>query len=143
MIDSLTGFEIALAPGFRTDFRESLYRMIRALTKTGVTILSTIEVRETFTEFSVSSQAISFLSDDILRLRYVSGEGQLRRMMVVVKMRRSLHSIDMREFIITSRGIVVGDRVEGFFGLTAGDPWSPRREPGIEPDPSGVADGQP
>src|SRR6202047_4173338 len=28
VIDSLVGFEMALAPGFRSDFRESLYRMI-------------------------------------------------------------------------------------------------------------------
>ncbi len=28
VIDSLAGFEVALAPGFRADFRESLYRMI-------------------------------------------------------------------------------------------------------------------
>ena len=32
VIDSLVGFEMALAPGFRDDFRESLYRMIVALT---------------------------------------------------------------------------------------------------------------
>ena len=31
-IESLAGFELALAPGFREDFRESLYRMIGALT---------------------------------------------------------------------------------------------------------------
>jgi circadian clock protein KaiC len=41
---------MALAPGFRADFRESLYRMIGALTRTGVTIVSTVEVTETFTE---------------------------------------------------------------------------------------------
>ena len=45
VIDSLVGFEMALAPGFRTDFRESLYRMIGALTRLGVTIVSTVEVR--------------------------------------------------------------------------------------------------
>ena len=32
VIDSLSGFELALAPTFREDFRESLYRMIGALT---------------------------------------------------------------------------------------------------------------
>jgi circadian clock protein KaiC len=32
MIDSLAGFEMALSPGFRADFRKSLYRMIFALT---------------------------------------------------------------------------------------------------------------
>ena len=88
VIDSLAGFEMALAPGFRTDFRESLYRMIGALTRTGVTILSTVEVQETFTGFTFSAYAISFLSDDILRLRYVEIDGQLRKMMVVIKMRR-------------------------------------------------------
>ncbi|HVQ37919.1 MAG TPA: ATPase domain-containing protein, partial [Pyrinomonadaceae bacterium] len=98
VIDSLAGFEMALAPGFRTDFRESLYRMIGALTRTGVTILSTVEVQEVFTGFTLSSYAISFLSDDILRLRFVSINGQLRKMMVVVKMRRSSHSKDLREF---------------------------------------------
>jgi len=66
-IDSLAGFEMALAPTFRTDFRESLYRMIGALTRTGVTILSTVEVVETFTELALSPYSISFLSDDIIR----------------------------------------------------------------------------
>ncbi len=76
VIDSPAGFEMALAPGFREDFRESLYRMIGALTRVGVTILSTVEEQETFTEFGFSSYAISFLSDDILRLRYISIAGQ-------------------------------------------------------------------
>ncbi|HXN49965.1 MAG TPA: ATPase domain-containing protein, partial [Bryobacteraceae bacterium] len=44
VIDSLVGFEMALAPSFRADFRESLYRMIGALTGSGVTILSTVEI---------------------------------------------------------------------------------------------------
>jgi circadian clock protein KaiC len=125
VIDSLAGFEMALAPGFRTDFRESLYRMIGALTRLGVTILSTVEVQEVFTGFALSSYAISFLSDDILRLRYVSINGQLRKMMVVIKMRRSSHSIDMREFDVTSGGIVIGQRFQGYRGLTTGvpGPW--------------------
>lgn len=126
VIDSLAGFEMALAPGFRTDFRESLYRMIGALTRIGVTILSTVEVQETFTGFTLSSYAISFLSDDILRLRFVSINGQLRKMMVVIKMRRSTHSIDMREFEITSEGLVIGARLTGYRGLTTGvpGPWN-------------------
>jgi circadian clock protein KaiC len=130
VIDSLAGFEMALAPAFRTDFRESLYRMIGALTRLGVTVLSTVEVQETFTGFDFSSYAISFLSDDILRLRFVSINGQLRKMMVVIKMRRSAHSIDMREFHITPDGIVIGERLKGFRGLTTGVPGPWHAEPG-------------
>ena len=55
VIDSLVGFEMALAPGFRADFRESLYRMIGALTGAGITILSTVEVEDTFDAMPFSS----------------------------------------------------------------------------------------
>lgn len=131
VIDSLAGFEMALAPSFRADFRESLYRMIGALTRLGVTILSTVEVEETFTSMGLSTYAISFLSDDILRLRYVSIEGQLRRMALVVKMRSAQHSIDMREYQITSQGVVVGERLRGYRALTSGvpGPWNPGTAP--------------
>ena len=79
VIDSLAGFEMALAPGFRVDFRESLYRMIGALTGIGVTILSTVEMEESFTESSLSTFLVSFLTDDIIRLRYVEIEGRFAR----------------------------------------------------------------
>jgi circadian clock protein KaiC len=125
-IDSLVGFEMALAPGFRTDFRESLYRMIVALTRLGVTIVSTVEVEEEFTSMNLSNFSVSFLADDIVRLRYVSINGQLRRMLLVVKMRRSQHSIDMVEYQVTSKGMVIGEPLRGYCGLTSGipGPWS-------------------
>jgi circadian clock protein KaiC len=83
VIDSLVGLELALAPSFRADFRESLYRMIGALTRMGVTIISTVEIEENFTSLSLSNFTVSFLADDILRLRYVSINGQLRKMLLV------------------------------------------------------------
>ncbi|MDB6132907.1 MAG: putative circadian clock protein KaiC [Verrucomicrobiales bacterium] len=68
VIDSLMGFEMALAPGFRQDFRESLYRMIVALTGAGVKILTTVEVEDSFAGMPFSHHAISFLTDDIIRM---------------------------------------------------------------------------
>lgn len=122
VIDSLAGFELALAPGFREDFRESLYRMIGALTRTGVTIVSTVELVESFTELALSPYAISFLSDDILRLRYVEIDGQLRKVLMVVKMRAGDHSKDIREYEITSAGLRLGARLTGYHGLVSGVP---------------------
>jgi circadian clock protein KaiC len=117
---------MALAPGFRTDFRESLYRMIAALTRLGVTIVSTVEVAEEFTSLNLSNFTVSFLADDILRLRYVSINGQLRKMLLVVKMRRSQHSVDLCEYQITSKGVVIGQPLRGYRALTSGipSPWS-------------------
>lgn len=122
VIDSLVGFEMALAPGFRTDFRESLYRMIAALTRLGVTIVSTVEIEENFTSMNLSNFTVSFLADDILRLRYVSIDGQMRKMLLVVKMRRSRHSVDMVEYTISPEGFRMGERLRGFRGLTTGIP---------------------
>jgi circadian clock protein KaiC len=126
VIDSLVGFEMALAPGFREDFRESLYRMIAALTRLGVTIISTVEIEEEFTSMVLSKFTVSFLADDIVRMRYVSINGQFRKMLMVVKMRRSAHSIDMHEYQITSDGVVIGEPLRGYRGLTSGipEPWS-------------------
>ncbi|MDQ3369319.1 MAG: protein kinase, partial [Myxococcota bacterium] len=107
VIDSLVGFEMALAPSFRVDFRESLYRMIAALTGAGVTILTTVEIEDSFTSFEFSHYTISFLTDDIIRLRYIEIDGQIRRVIVVIKMRGGDHSKDIHEYVITSKGIVV------------------------------------
>jgi len=123
VIDSLVGFEMALAPGFRADFRESLYRMIGALTGAGVTILSTVEVEDKFTEMSLSHYTISFLTDDIIRMRYVEIDGQLRKVMVVIKMRGGNHSKDIREYVITNKGVVlIHPRSTEYEGLTTGIP---------------------
>ncbi len=123
VIDSLVGFEMALAPGFREDFRESLYRMIAALTGAGVTIVSTVEIEDSFTSFQFSHYAISFLTDDILRLRYVEIDGQLRKILVVVKMRGGNHSKDIREYIIDEKGVVIiSPQRTDYTGLTTGQP---------------------
>ena len=53
VIDSLSGFELALAPTFREDFRESLYRLVAALTGMGVTVMMTAELEDTYTRPSV------------------------------------------------------------------------------------------
>ena len=138
VIDSLVGFEMALAPGFRADFRESLYRMISALTGAGVTILSTVEVEDTFTALPFSQYTISFLTDDIIRMRYVEIDGQLRKVMVVIKMRGGNHSKDIREYVITEKGVVViSPRSTEYNGLTTGIPQrtGPRQSQGEEAAP--------
>ena len=136
VIDSLVSLEMALAPGFREDFRESLYRLIVALTGAGVTIVSTVEVEDSFTGFSFSHYTISFLTDDIIRMRYVEIDGQLRKVMVVIKMRGGNHSKDIREYVITGKGVVViQPRSTDYDGLTTGIPTRTGPRPAQKPEP--------
>ena len=139
VIDSLVGFEMALAPGFRADYRESLYRMIGALTGAGITILSTVEVEDTFTSLSFSHYAISFLTDDIIRMRYVEIDGQLRKVIVVIKMRGGNHSKDIREYIITDKGLVViGPRQTDYKLLSTGIPERAGHREEAAPEPKAM-----
>lgn len=107
VIDSVSGFEMALAPTFRTDFRESLYRLVGALTGTGIIVLMTMEISQNTTDFRFSPYVISFLTDDIILLRYVEVAGQLRKSLVVVKMRNSAHNMDYHMHDITEQGLIV------------------------------------
>jgi circadian clock protein KaiC len=144
VIDSLAGFEMALAPGFREDVRESLYRMIVALTGAGVTLLTTVEVEDNFNALQFSHYTVSFLTDDIIRLRYVEIDGQLRKVMVVIKMRGGNHSKDIREYVITDKGVmVINPRYTDYDGLTTGIPTRTglRREQADEPAPEPKAKG--
>jgi len=133
VIDSLAGFEMALAPGFRTDFRESLYRMMASLTGSGITIMSTVELDESFTELRFSNYTISFLADDIIRLRYLDLDSQLTRILSVIKMRDSQHSKDICEYEITRKGLVLtGKRLNDYRALITGIParwkqWPPKQ----------------
>jgi circadian clock protein KaiC len=139
VIDSLVGFEMALAPGFRADFRESLYRMIGALTGAGVTIMSTVEIEDSFTAFQLSHYAISFLTDDIIRLRYVEIDGQLRKVLVVVKMRGGDHSKDIREYVIDERGmVIIAPHRTDYTRLTSGLPVRVGERKDHAPEPKAV-----
>jgi circadian clock protein KaiC len=122
VIDSLTGLEIALAPTFEEDFRESLYRLIGALTVAGVTILMTVEITDNYTELRFSPHAVSFMTNDIILQRYVEVESQLRRVMTVIKTRSRPHSYDLRAYDITERGLVVNERLRGYQGIISGVP---------------------
>ena len=56
-------------------------------------------------------------------MRYVEINGQLRKVMVVIKMRGGNHSKDIREYVITDKGVVViQPRSTDYDGLTTGIP---------------------
>ncbi|MBY0410921.1 MAG: AAA family ATPase, partial [Burkholderiaceae bacterium] len=61
VIDSLSGFELALAPTFREDFRETLSRMVSALVSTGVTVLMTSELEDRYTDLRFSPYGTAYL----------------------------------------------------------------------------------
>jgi circadian clock protein KaiC len=122
VIDSLSGFELTLAPTFRADFRESLARMVIALATTGATVLMTSELEDRYDDLRFSPYGTAFLTDAIIVQRYIEVDSRLKRVMAVVKVRASDHSNDLRLFTIDDTGIRVGEMLVGYEGLLGGRP---------------------
>lgn len=122
VIDSLSGFELALASVFREDFRESLYRLVAVLTGMGVTVLMTAELEDRYTGLRFSSYGNAFLADAIMMHRYVEIAGELRRVLSIVKVRGSMHSKQIRFFDVESDTITVGEALSTYEGILSDRP---------------------
>jgi circadian clock protein KaiC len=120
VIDSLSGFELALAPTYREDFRDSMYRMISVLTTLGVSVLATSELEDRYIDLRFSPYGTAFLTDAIILERYVQLENELRRCVTVVKVRNSDHSKQLREYRIVKGRMVIGEPLAGYEGLLIG-----------------------
>ena len=133
VIDSLTGFELSLAPTYRPDFRESMLRLVTALANTGVSVLMTSELEDRYTDLRFSPYGTAFLTDAIIVQRYIEVDSRLRRVLAVVKVRASDHSDELREFTIDGAGIHIGSRLCNQEGLLGGSPTTKNSAAGSIP----------
>ena len=122
VIDSLSGFEIALAPTFREDFRESLYRLVGALTAAGVTMYLTGEVVQGVGDFRITTDKVSFITDDVIVQRYVEIGGRIQKVLTVLKMRGSQHTQQIRTYELGPGGARVGGTLPDYQGILTGTP---------------------
>ena len=122
VIDSLSGFELALAPTFRDDYRESLLRLVVALSNAGVTVMMTSELEDRYTDLRFSPYGTAFLTDAIIVQRYIEVDSRLRRLMAVVKVRASAHSDELREYVTDGGSIRIGATLDDQEGLLGGRP---------------------
>ncbi|MEO8856540.1 MAG: ATPase domain-containing protein [Burkholderiaceae bacterium] len=144
VIDSLSGFEVALAPTFREEFREAMARMVGALASTGASVLMTSELEDRYGDLRFSPYGAAFLTDAIIVQRYVELNGRLQRVLAVVKVRASAHSNEVRLFHIDDEGIQIGGMVDGYEGLLTGSPTFGRSAAGTPGQgPDGNPDGSP
>lgn len=73
-------------------------------------------------EFTATDDDISYLADNIVFLRHLEVRGELRKAIGVLKKRTSDFERRLREFAITSDGLVVGEPLTGMPGIMRGVP---------------------
>lgn len=68
---------------------------------------------------------LSFLFHNVLLLRYIEIESEIRRAISILKMRDSNHAKGIWEFAIDEHGLAIGDKLEGLTGLLG---WTALRD---------------
>jgi len=102
VIDSITGFELALAS---ETVRMALHALAKNLARLGISVILVNETAVSTEEFLVSERDISYLSDNVIYLHYVHPNGSLRRGLGVLKKRLSGFESGLHPFELGAGGI--------------------------------------
>jgi len=128
MIDGIDGYRLSLADGDR-ELTRRLHALTRYLQNMGVTTIVTGEVKNVTGEFRATQDEVSYLADNIVFLRYLEFDGELRKAIGVLKKRASDFERTLREFEITEDGLTVGEPLSGLRGILQGTPeWADHDE---------------
>jgi circadian clock protein KaiC len=123
MVDSLSGYSLSIA-----DDRPipSLHALSKYLTSAGVSLIIAEEMSAITGDFRPTESRISYLSDNIIFLRYIerfnetSGSVELHKILGVLKKRLSDFDKGLHAFDITPEGIRVGGKPLGSRSLLGG-----------------------
>ncbi len=107
VLDSVTDLSAAVVDPLR--FREYLYSLTQRCAKRGISLMLTLELPDLYEPTTTGQQGISHLSDNVILLNYVKRSEGLSRVMTVLKARATELQPAMREFRITSDGILPAD----------------------------------
>ena len=106
-IDSLGDLQRAAVDELR--FREYLYSLLQHCAERQISVMLSQETQNLFEIPRLSDTDISNLSDNVVVLQFVRRGAELQRAILVLKTRASRHAPDVRQFNITSKGIVLGE----------------------------------
>jgi circadian clock protein KaiC len=117
VIDSLNAFLQAM-PGEKYLMLQ-MHEMLSYLNQQGVITLLILGQHGIVGDIR-SDVDVSYLSDTILLFRYFEAKGDMLKAISVGKSRTTAHETSIREFRLTSHGIVIGDPLRDFEGVMTG-----------------------
>ncbi|MCK5242198.1 response regulator [bacterium] len=92
--------------------------MIRILRDAKVTTICTSEISEVVGDFKLSD--FNYLVDTVILLRLAEIDTTLRKAVMIIKQRGSKHDRNLRELLIDSEGVRIGEPFSSYEGILAG-----------------------
>jgi circadian clock protein KaiC len=109
LVDSINDLELVTADPTR--FREFVYSLVQRCTRSGVSVMFTVEVQNLFDIPALGAGSFSHVADNVVLLQYLVRGTKLTRALTVLKSRGSRHDPQVHEYDITQDGVVLGDPV--------------------------------
>jgi len=119
MLDSVGGYSLTVR---EDDALERLHSLCTYLGNVGVTGFLVSETSNITGEFVTTNLHASYLADNIIYLRYIEVEGELRKSIGILKKRMSDFEKSIREFKIKGDGIELGKPLTNLQGILSGTP---------------------
>lgn len=107
VFDSLTSMQLGVPSERR--FKELVYSLSKHMHAADVTLLMTMEEPQLLGTEELSGHGISFIADNLLRLRYTEVDGRLERVISILKARGIKHRTQARLLKIGHGGLTVTD----------------------------------
>ncbi len=118
MIDSISGYRLSL---HGEELVSHLHALCKYLQNMGIAVLLINEVEAITGEFRVTEVGISYLADNIIFLRYLEMQGEIRKVIGVLKKRLTNFEKTLREIEISRYGIKMGRPLTGLRGILTGN----------------------
>jgi circadian clock protein KaiC len=115
-IDSIG--DLRASAGDELRFREYLYSLLQRCARANISIVMTQEVAELFGVTHLAEYGISHLSDNVILLQFLRGDSELKRALTILKTRGSAHEPTTRQYEITTKGVLLGDRFDRSQNMT-------------------------
>lgn len=119
VLDSLSGYQNALPE--ENFLALQMHELLTYLGQQGVLTLVVLAQHGMVGPMQ-SSVDLTYVSDNVLMLRFFEAQGQIRRALSVLKKRTGGHETTIREFMIDAKGLRVGPVLDNFQGVLTGVP---------------------
>jgi circadian clock protein KaiC len=119
VIDSLNGYQAAMPEEQALILH--MHELLQYLNRRGVTTFLTVAQHGLVGDMKAPVD-VTYLADTVILLRYFEALGRVRRAISIVKKRTGPHEDTIREFMIGSNGITLGEPLTGFQGVLRGVP---------------------
>lgn len=119
MIDSMGGYTLSVR---EEGALERLHDLRTYFGNVGVTAFFINEMKSITGEFATTNMNASYLADNIIYLRYLDLNGELKKSIGILKKRLSDFEKTIREFKISGEGIKLGRPLTNLSGILSGTP---------------------